>query len=1066
MNIRGLSLSVLFLSLAAAAFGASLASGPVSPPPIRINEFMADNDGVVADELGEYDDVLELYNAGTTSVDLGGMYLTDDLSEPTKFRITDTITLPPGGFVLFWADNSPEQGVYHTNFALSKSGEQIGLFDTDANGNAPVDTYSFGVQATDISEGRCPDGGESWLFYRAPTMGATNEPCGVPPSILNTEQEPAFPLAGQGVTVTAAITDDGAVVSASLWYSAGIEYLAVPMVAVGGDRYGAVLPGQPDGTWVQYYVQAEDAAGWISTDPQGAPQFTYQYVAGYQPPPVALNELMADNESALEDPDEPGEYPDWIELHNWGSTTLDLGGLYLTDDLANPVQFRIPDGVSIPPQDFVVFYADGDPEQGPLHTNFALSAGGETLALVGAGGKVIVDEVAFPGMEPDASFGRLPDGIGIWRALACATPGRSNQECTLLFLPLLLDTPGMPPPPLPLRLDCGSDSAYTAVYGTVYLADHAWIAGSYGHIGGEPYRPTEWWDGNDVGATADAELYKTQHIGWEEYRISQIPDGDYLLTLRFEEQVLHGPGLSIFDLVVEGQQVLDDFDVCARVGRHYALNVRLAVAVADGVLNVTAVPVIGEARLSALELVAREPDSDAPATPMGLAATSSYRAILLDWVDNREDDVAGYHVYRAEQPSGAYTRLTAGEPAYLSRYQDNVAAVHTPYYYRISAVDVYGNESTWSNSVPAAAIDWTDATLPLYQLEVSPEHLAILYTDPLSDYRVPGTWTFANDPLSVEVRFRGSSGRYLPKKSWKIVFEEESPFPNQDRINVNANGLDPTMVHSKLATAVHEAAGIRPAMNEHTLLALNGEYIGLYTRVEQVDEGFLLRTGRNPGASIYKVVDRFAEILPSEAAYRGYYEKKTNEELGYEDLISFIELINYTPDEDFASAIAAVMDVERFLDRYAVIVLTADVDSGRHNIYLIHDLDTDMWELIPWDLEITFSSVTAPIDMGTQEHPYGPGGWNLLRTRVLRVPEFRAYYCQRLDQYMRTIFGDAMLHPQVDAVWGAVMQDGLRDWRKPEWEGKTMFLSAPTAIKSFITQRKAFLRGEMATYCP
>ena len=61
-------------------------SGPVQG--LFINEFMADNDTIVADEYGEYDDWLEIYNAGLTSVDLGGMYLTDDLSEPTKWMIS------------------------------------------------------------------------------------------------------------------------------------------------------------------------------------------------------------------------------------------------------------------------------------------------------------------------------------------------------------------------------------------------------------------------------------------------------------------------------------------------------------------------------------------------------------------------------------------------------------------------------------------------------------------------------------------------------------------------------------------------------------------------------------------------------------------------------------------------------------------------------------------------------------------------------------------------------------------------------------------------------------------
>ena len=119
MHIRSLVLTAVLLVASTMGLGADLAADPVSQPLIPINEFLADNDTVIADEYGEYDDVLELYNAGATSVDLGGMYLSDELGDPTKFRITDTITLPPGGLVLFWADDSPEQGIYHTNFALA-----------------------------------------------------------------------------------------------------------------------------------------------------------------------------------------------------------------------------------------------------------------------------------------------------------------------------------------------------------------------------------------------------------------------------------------------------------------------------------------------------------------------------------------------------------------------------------------------------------------------------------------------------------------------------------------------------------------------------------------------------------------------------------------------------------------------------------------------------------------------------------------------------------------------------------------------------------------------------------
>jgi hypothetical protein len=105
---------------------------------------------------------------------VGGMYLTDDLTDPTKFRIADGITIPAGGFALFYADNDPEQGPFHINFKLSNNGESIGLFDNDTTGNQPIDTCTFISQATDASQHRYPDGGVTWMMFRLPTPNRTN----------------------------------------------------------------------------------------------------------------------------------------------------------------------------------------------------------------------------------------------------------------------------------------------------------------------------------------------------------------------------------------------------------------------------------------------------------------------------------------------------------------------------------------------------------------------------------------------------------------------------------------------------------------------------------------------------------------------------------------------------------------------------------------------------------------------------------------------------------------------------------------------------------------------------
>jgi hypothetical protein len=105
---------------------------------------------------------------------MGGMYLTDDLANPTQWRVPDGVTIPAGGYLLFWADNDEEQGITHAGFRLSKEGGEIGLFDIDVKRNMPIDKITFGEQRMDISCGRIYDGEEPWVFSKNATPGDAN----------------------------------------------------------------------------------------------------------------------------------------------------------------------------------------------------------------------------------------------------------------------------------------------------------------------------------------------------------------------------------------------------------------------------------------------------------------------------------------------------------------------------------------------------------------------------------------------------------------------------------------------------------------------------------------------------------------------------------------------------------------------------------------------------------------------------------------------------------------------------------------------------------------------------
>jgi len=151
-------------------------SEPSAAGILYINEFMADNGSTIEDPDGpvEFDDWIEIYNAGDSSVNMGGMYLTDDLENPTKWQVPYGVTIPAGGYLLFWADEQQQQGNTHTNFKLASSGEAIGLYDTDANGNVAIDTLTFDEQTIDVSFGRFLDGTDNWQVLTQATPGQTN----------------------------------------------------------------------------------------------------------------------------------------------------------------------------------------------------------------------------------------------------------------------------------------------------------------------------------------------------------------------------------------------------------------------------------------------------------------------------------------------------------------------------------------------------------------------------------------------------------------------------------------------------------------------------------------------------------------------------------------------------------------------------------------------------------------------------------------------------------------------------------------------------------------------------
>ena len=137
---------------------------------VVINEISASNTTTQADQDGEFDDWIELYNNTAAPIVLDGYYLSDNNSNPTKWSFPIGTTIDASDFLIIWADSDTTQLGLHANFKLSASGEPVLLSNASAS---LIDKITFGLQTTDITYGRHQNGTGSFILMN-PTFNATN----------------------------------------------------------------------------------------------------------------------------------------------------------------------------------------------------------------------------------------------------------------------------------------------------------------------------------------------------------------------------------------------------------------------------------------------------------------------------------------------------------------------------------------------------------------------------------------------------------------------------------------------------------------------------------------------------------------------------------------------------------------------------------------------------------------------------------------------------------------------------------------------------------------------------
>jgi len=141
-----------------------------------INEYSVSNLSTVVDNYGNYEDWIELYNGGTTVVDIGGYFLSDDPEEPTKWQFPEGTTIQGHGFVRIWASgrNEVSGNHYHTNFKLSQTKDDPESIVISDSFGITLDALQLEITQKGHSRGRTTNGSTTWGIFTNPTPNATN----------------------------------------------------------------------------------------------------------------------------------------------------------------------------------------------------------------------------------------------------------------------------------------------------------------------------------------------------------------------------------------------------------------------------------------------------------------------------------------------------------------------------------------------------------------------------------------------------------------------------------------------------------------------------------------------------------------------------------------------------------------------------------------------------------------------------------------------------------------------------------------------------------------------------
>lgn len=341
--------------------------------------------------------------------------------------------------------------------------------------------------------------------------------------------------------------------------------------------------------------------------------------------------------------------------------------------------------------------------------------------------------------------------------------------------------------------------------------------------------------------------------------------------------------------------------------------------------------------------------------------------------------------------------------------------------------------AVYSQSAPPYSHVFNDSLVARVDIYLHPDSLSTMYEKPFADHEYRVSFVFTQnakkDSISdVGFRLRGNTSRSSEKKSFKLAFnafEKGKKYAGLEKMNLNGEHNDPSIIRAKIAWDLFRDMGIPAARANHVEVYINNDYYGLYINVEHIDENFTKSRFGNNNGNLYKClfpadlkyIDNNPESYRELNSGRNPVYELKEEEGSFNDLLSFIDVINNTSDANFASELEKVFNVDNYLKAIVVEVLTGHWDNyifNSNNYYLYQNISTHKFEYIPYDVDNTFGIDWFNIDWTEKNIYKWSNGNSPLYDRIMKVPEFRQRYSRYMKDFLDKYFNSGYLFPKIE----------------------------------------------------